>query len=332
MISYNFKLSIFSIILGTLTLIYNYDCDGLYTITKYKNIILLSTRFRSLAELSYESRTNHKHEYNLLDEDKTFNETKYKKNKYQKDEAKSKQKILHEIEKENNGTACSKKYKKETYGKEKEAKSNRSSRSLKYLEMQRKLYNNFYVKPELDFEEFSNKSCECSYKNKSYNILNSSNNEHNNYLDNLKKGCVGGVGVCTLCSAGVGNVPLGVVFTAGTAAAKNVLTSALTPEAVSKLTGALVGVNLFSKPSIESSLTYGGLTLLNGKMATIVASQAAAAATNAATRAASTAFGAYIVPFIVPIIIAVVIIILYICLFQRRKNSLKHEWKKHLCT
>lgn len=79
-----------------------------------------------------------------------------------------------------------------------------SSSSLKYLEMQRKLYNNFYSKPEIDFENFSNKSnnklCECINKNKSYNILTSSNKVHDKYLDNLKERCVGGVGICIFSS------------------------------------------------------------------------------------------------------------------------------------
>lgn len=78
------------------------------------------------------------------------------------------------------------------------------SSSLKYLEMQRKLYNNFYSKPEIDFENFSNKSnnklCECINKNKSYNILTSSNKVHDKYLDNLKERCVGGVGICIFSS------------------------------------------------------------------------------------------------------------------------------------
>ncbi|ETW33058.1 hypothetical protein PFTANZ_06226 [Plasmodium falciparum Tanzania (2000708)] len=76
--------------------------------------------------------------------------------------------------------------------------------------MQRKLYNNFYAKPEIYFENFSDKtndkSCECSNNMKSYNQLSSSNKVHDKYLDNLKEGCVGAVNTCTFSSALVGNI------------------------------------------------------------------------------------------------------------------------------
>ncbi|ETW27049.1 hypothetical protein PFFCH_05522 [Plasmodium falciparum FCH/4] len=84
-------------------------------------------------------------------ESKKTNERKYKKNEYPKDDPKTKQNIPEVTEKVNNGTTNFKKYKRETYDKGKEAKSKRS-RYLKNTKMQRKRYNNFYIKAERDFQ------------------------------------------------------------------------------------------------------------------------------------------------------------------------------------
>ncbi|SOV84243.1 PIR protein,putative [Plasmodium sp.] len=199
MISYNYKLIIFTIILGILSLINNSYYDRLYKNTKYKSVLLGSTNFRSLSELLHEPRANNIYECNQLTECGFTNEKKYKKNKYPIDDAKTKQKIP---EKVNTQTTNSKKYKKGKYNKEKEAKSNRSSRSIKYLEMQRKLYNNFYVKPEIYFEHLSHKSNDkyCEYTNTKI----SSRKGDDKYLDNLKTGCVGGAGMCTSSSTATG--------------------------------------------------------------------------------------------------------------------------------
>ncbi|EUR72629.1 hypothetical protein PFBG_02338 [Plasmodium falciparum 7G8] len=208
MISNNFKLIIFSIILGILTLIYNNVCERLYKNMKYKNIVLVSTNFRSLAELLYEPTKNHIHEINELKEYGNTNETKFKKNKYPNDDAKRKQNVPQVTEKEYAGTPKSMKYKNETCDKGKGAQSISSSRSPICLEMQRKLYNNFYVKPEMDFQNFLNKSndkfCEYTNKKKMYNQLYIRNKVHNIYLNNLKKVCGGGSGVCTLSSVATG--------------------------------------------------------------------------------------------------------------------------------
>lgn len=113
----------------------------------YKNILLIPTNFRSLAELSYELTKNPKHLSYKLREYRNAKETKYKKNKYPSDKAKTKQSIPEVTENETIGTVNINKYRKGTYNNEKEEKSNISARFIKYLEMQKKLYNNFYVKP-----------------------------------------------------------------------------------------------------------------------------------------------------------------------------------------
>ncbi|SOV84339.1 PIR protein, putative [Plasmodium sp.] len=201
MIYYNIKFIFFSIILGILNLIYNNDYSQLYKNINYKVIVELPNNFRTLGELLCEPLTNHTHENNILSEYGNTKETKYKKNIYTKDPTKRNPPIREVTEKVNNSTINSNKYNKEKYNQEKEAKSNRSSRSIKYLEMQRKLYNNFYAKPGTDFKNFSDisndKSCECENKKKSYNKVN------DKYLENLKECCVGDVGACTISSGDI---------------------------------------------------------------------------------------------------------------------------------
>ncbi|CZT62769.1 stevor [Plasmodium falciparum NF54] len=316
MISYNFKLFIFSIILGTLSLIYNNDYERLYKNKKYKNILYVPTNFRSLAEVSLERRTNHIQQNYEFREHGNTNETKYKKNKYPKDDAKTKQKILKVTEKENTGTPNYRKYKKGTYDKEKEEKSNRSPHSLKYLELQRKLYNNFYVKSEMDFHNLSDKSndnfYECAYENKLYDTLYLSNKVHDNYLDNLKSGCAGGIGVCALSFT--------VTKIAGSTAAANALiTNVYTSVALNQLSQTLVGLNLFFESVIQTAITSGKISIINSSMATKAATDV------------SGAFGPYGIAIYVIIAIIVVLIILYIWLRKTRKNSWKHECKKYLC-
>ncbi|SOV78708.1 stevor PIR protein, putative [Plasmodium reichenowi] len=60
-------------------------------------------------------------------------------------------------------------------------------------------------------------------------------------------------------------------------------------------------------------------------------SAAAADVVTPATTAAVGAFPPYGIAALVLLILAVVLIILYIWLYRRRKNSYKHECKKHLC-
>lgn len=136
--------------------------------------------------------------------------------------------------------------------------------------MQRRLYNNFYVKPELNIQNFSDKSnsknvksCECTSKNTSCK-LSLWNKVHDNYLDNLKEGYARFVGICAF-----------------------------------------------------SSLHAGAF---------------AKATTIKVTAGSTIAFYICGIAALVLILIAVVFIILYIYLLKERKNSWKHECKKHFCT
>lgn len=241
---------------------------------KYKNIVLMPINYRSLTELSYELTTNHKHKNNELRVYGNTNERKYKKKEYPNDDSKIKQKISQVIEKETTTTTNSKNYRKGKYNKENKSQQNISSRSFKYLQMQRTLYNNFYLKPEIHFHNFSDKtndknniSCEFAHNKKSYNQIPSSNKVHDNYLYYTKKCCVGGAGACAISSARTG------------------------------IAAVVATVTVDTVKGVVSTAPYVcGISSL------------------------------------VLILITVIHIVLYIGLHSRRKNSWKHEWKKHLCT
>ncbi|SOV20268.1 stevor PIR protein, putative [Plasmodium gaboni] len=141
MLFYSIRLVIFSIILGTLTLIYSNDSDVLYKNINYENIVLGPINYRSLAEYSHEHRTNQKHRNSELREYQKTKEEQYKKNKYPNDDAKTKQQIPQGTENENTRISNKMSSKKEVYNNAKGENSNMSPRRLRYLEIQRKLYN-----------------------------------------------------------------------------------------------------------------------------------------------------------------------------------------------
>ncbi|SOS76655.1 PIR protein, putative [Plasmodium sp. gorilla clade G1] len=321
MIFYNFKLIMFSIILGTLTLIYNNDINALYKNKKYRIIMLVPIYFRLLAELSHEPTEKYKHESNKLREYRYTDEKKHK-NIYTNDDTKGKLNIPEVTEKGNTTTTNLKKYESSTYYNEKEAKSNISSRSLRYLEIQKKLYNNFYVEPELDIHNFSDisndknyKCCEYANKKKSYNELTSLNKVHDNYLDNLKDTCVGGVGICSFSSAATGYS--GVVSGASAAAAKAATITGL----AGKLTSKSIGAKFFFTSSLETVIKSATPSLNSlGENSVMVATSG------------TTAFYPYGIAALILILIVVALIIIYVSLRIKRKNSWKHEYKKHLYT
>lgn len=99
----------------------------------------------------------------------------------------------------------------------------------------------------------NDKSCECINKNSS-DKLSSTNKVHDNYLDNLKTGCIGSVGACALSSAATefaGNVAAGT-------AVNSFIQSTIFDTVLTKLTQALVGVNLLSETAIgKATLSIG---------------------------------------------------------------------------
>ncbi|SCQ12883.1 stevor PIR protein, putative [Plasmodium gaboni] len=156
MIFDSMKLVIFSIILGTLTLIYNNDFDVLYKNLNYENIVLGQIKYRSLAESSYEHRTNQKHKNSELREYQKTKEEEYKKNKYPNDDAKTKQQIPQGTENENTRISNKMSSKKEIYNNAQGGNSDMSPGRLRYLEIQRKLYNDIDEKHQRERQYYLN--------------------------------------------------------------------------------------------------------------------------------------------------------------------------------
>ncbi|SOS81619.1 stevor [Plasmodium sp. gorilla clade G1] len=165
----------------------------------------------------------------------------------------------------------------------------------------------------------NNRFGEYTNKKESSNKLSSSNKIHDNYLDNLKEACVAGVGTCSLSSIITGSYGVA----AGTAAAKSVI--ATFPAFTTQITNALIGVKFFYISLLETTINAVTptqfISFLEGS-GTIV---------NAAG-AGTAAFFPYGMAIVALIAITIIVIILYVWLRNRRKNSWKHECKKHLCT
>ncbi|ETW17287.1 hypothetical protein PFFVO_03831 [Plasmodium falciparum Vietnam Oak-Knoll (FVO)] len=116
----------------------------------------------------------------------------------------------------------------------------------------------------------NDKSCECINKNSS-DKLSSTNKVHDNYLDNLKTGCIGSVGACALSSAATefaGNVAAGT-------AVNSFIQSTIFDTVLTKLTQALVGVNLLSETAIgKATLSIGTFSSYDSVIAVSFANSA----------------------------------------------------------
>lgn len=129
------------------------------------------------------------------------------------------------------------------------------------------------------------------------------------YLKNLKHRCIGGI-----CSCSVGSALL---TTIGVYATKAAVIGSFGDMAK----------NCMNTISIFHMLTYDSMSSAIKSVGTAVCASDLAGAT-------STAISIFLpcgITALVLLILAVVLIILYIWLYRRRKNSWKHECKKHLC-
>ncbi|EWC90568.1 hypothetical protein PFNF54_00615 [Plasmodium falciparum NF54] len=90
----------------------------------------------------------------------------------------------------------------------------------------------------------------------------------------------------------------------------------------SKCASSITISNMFNNASIVAALQKCGV---------LVATNGVSDGVGTAVGTATTAFNPYGIAALVLILVAVALIILYIWLYRRRKNSWKHECKKHLC-
>ncbi|SOS80827.1 stevor [Plasmodium sp. gorilla clade G1] len=156
-------------------------------------------------------------------------------------------------------------------------------------------------------------SCECTDTNTKLEIRKGKDK----YLKHLKHRCTRGICFCSIGSALL--TILGLAF--AKAAAASAFKVTVDGVSYSTYSSYVTILNMFEGASMISSIKAAGVTWVTG-----VPDIAGTAAGYA-----SAIFGGCGIAALVLLILAVVLIILYIWLYKRRKNSWKHECKKHLC-
>ncbi|EWC76956.1 hypothetical protein C923_02377 [Plasmodium falciparum UGT5.1] len=165
--------------------------------------------------------------------------------------------------------------------------------------------------PKDDDKSDKSSSCRCTYTD---NTKLATTKGKDKYLKHLKGRCTRGIYSCSVLSA--------FLTMLGLAAAK---TATL---------GVIASYQSTIKTCVSSVLIFNLLersTMLSALNAVTGCSVGAADAAGTVSTTAMGAFYPYGIAALVLLILAVVLIILYIWLYRRRKNSWKHECKKHLC-
>ncbi|SOV78694.1 stevor PIR protein, putative [Plasmodium reichenowi] len=170
------------------------------------------------------------------------------------------------------------------------------------------------MNPNDDNESDDSSSCEYTDIN---NMKVAKTKGRDKYLKHLKHRCVGGMCSCSVVSAFL--TMLGLAF-AKTAAVASVIDNI--GESYKICASSISAINMLTHESVTLSMpsasAAGGVTCVADLAGTIATP-------------AMAAFYPYGIAALVVLILVVVLIILYIWLYRRRKNSWKHECKKHLC-
>ncbi|CDO62080.1 stevor [Plasmodium reichenowi] len=163
--------------------------------------------------------------------------------------------------------------------------------------------------PNDDDRSDKSSSCECTDIN---NTKIATTKGKDKYLKHLKHRCIGGI-----CSFSVGSAILTML---GLAFAKVAALATFTSP-YNTCSSYITIFNMLHCQSVFAALQKG----------TTACAGLAGDASGTVSILAMEAFYPYGIAALVLLIIAVVFIILYIWLYRRRKRSLKHECKKHLC-
>ncbi|SOV83713.1 PIR protein [Plasmodium reichenowi] len=160
-------------------------------------------------------------------------------------------------------------------------------------------------------DDRSNKSstCECASNN---NKELATTKGKDKYLKHLKHRCIGGI-----CSCSVGSVFITLI---GLLVAKTAAATYFT-HGYQVCVPHMTMFNMFSTHTLGAAIKTGTGICADGALDVI----------GSASATAMTTFPPYGIAALVLIILAILLIILYIWLYRRRKNSWKHECKKHLC-
>ncbi|SOV75063.1 stevor PIR protein, putative [Plasmodium reichenowi] len=146
--------------------------------------------------------------------------------------------------------------------------------------------------PNDDEKSDKSSTCECTDIN---NAKLATTKGKDKYLKQLKERCKGGIRFCS-----IGSIIL--IF-------------------IGKYASYVIILNIFNETSMITTIQAGANATVCG-LSDILTPAAASD---------SAIFGGCGIASLVLIILAVVLIILYIWLYRRKKNSWKHEYKKHLC-
>ncbi|SOS80121.1 stevor [Plasmodium sp. gorilla clade G1] len=169
--------------------------------------------------------------------------------------------------------------------------------------------------PNNDDRSDKSSTCECIDTN---NATLTKTKGKDKYLKHLKDRCNRGICICS-----IGSVFLTLI---GLVVAKKAALSAFALD-MTKCASFLNITNMFNITTLGASIKTGGAALKAGSICVSGAADTAGTAVGYSTAA--------ILPFSIAIYvliaIIVLLIILYIWLYIRRKNSWKHECKKHLC-
>ncbi|ETW17252.1 hypothetical protein PFFVO_03839 [Plasmodium falciparum Vietnam Oak-Knoll (FVO)] len=158
-------------------------------------------------------------------------------------------------------------------------------------------------------------TCECTDIN---NTKLEKTKGKDKYLKHLKHRCIGGI-----CSCSVGSAFLTIL---GLAFAKKAALAAFGVD-MTKCASFLNITNMFNSTLLSSAIKAGAAALNEGAICVAGAADAAGSAVGYSTAA----IFSFSIAIYVLIAIIVLLLILYIWLYIRRKNSWKHECKKHLC-
>ncbi|CDO61776.1 stevor [Plasmodium reichenowi] len=161
-----------------------------------------------------------------------------------------------------------------------------------------------------DYRTDKSSTCECTDTN---NTELAKTKGKDKYLKHLKKRCTRGICSCSVLSAFL--TMLGLAF-----AKKAALVPFASYGETSTCSSVLTLTNMLNSVTLESTLNA----------TTGCAIGASDVALPAATAAIEALYPWGIVALVL-LILAVILIIFYIWLYRRRKNSWKHECKKHLC-
>ncbi|ETW17984.1 hypothetical protein PFFVO_03115 [Plasmodium falciparum Vietnam Oak-Knoll (FVO)] len=156
-------------------------------------------------------------------------------------------------------------------------------------------------------------SCECTDNNNNTELAKTKGKDK--YLKHLKHRCTRGIYACSVGSFLL--TMLGLAFAKAAAIAKFASIATTHSKCISYVTI----LNMLHCESMVAAIKTGSGVCVSGL--TDFATPAAGAAT--------AIFEPCGIAALVLLILAVVLIILYIWLYRRRKNSWKHECKKHLC-